>query len=567
MAQGAAAGGAQAHPARIEAGAALERVEGAVGVLVLRAAVLRGQGESPEVQARVNGSPFVLVLAEGLLDAAEEDGVSRGCGHERKQSGKDPVHLLLRGWDDRPIIGLLRRILRQKRVWESYRQTRVVLRIAGDGAGGYRIGMKGSPALSVVTRRAHLVTFLGALLACIAVVMWMVGPYLLSLFLGGTLAMLAYPAQQWLRARRWGARLAAAAVTALLVLLVIAPLTGFSILSVKQGIAIGRELAELKEFSPKALTAALSRRPFVRSVLGDPQRVAERLRGAIQAVGEVTHAAVLKLGKGVPEFLLQLVLALVAFFFFLLDGERFMDWLLGLGALDRNVQERLVEAFRDTAISSVLAGLAAAASQAVLISVGFLLLDVPGAFLAGGLTFIFAWIPLVGSAPASLAGMLYLYAQGSTIKLALMAALALAASVVDNLVRPMVLSGRAGMHPLVGFVGIISGIQMFGILGVFIGPILAAMLLSLLRIWPAIGGRIGIDSAASRAAVKAALGLALLVSPCSGWAAYQSKGFPPAHELFAPLLADSSDPHFAFSLGAEEQQRGIARVDLGDYLG
>ncbi|OGS56165.1 MAG: hypothetical protein A3J79_10115, partial [Elusimicrobia bacterium RIFOXYB2_FULL_62_6] len=92
-------------------------------------------------------------------------------------------------------------------------------------------------------------------------------------------------------------------------------------------------------------------------------------------------------------------------------------------------------------------------------------------------------------------------------------------------------------------------------------------LLSLLRIWPAIGGRIGIDSAASRAAVKAALGLALLVSPCSGWAAYQSKGFPPAHELFAPLLADSSDPHFAFSLGAEEQQRGIARVDLGDYLG
>ncbi len=44
-------------------------------------------------------------------------------------------------------------------------------------------------------------------------------------------------------------------------------------------------------------------------------------------------------------------------------------------------------------------------------------------------------------------------------------------------------------------------------------------------------------------------------------------GFPPAHELFAPLLADPTDPHFGFSLGVVAKQRGIARVDLGDYLG
>ena len=48
--------------------------------------------------------------------------------------------------------------------------------------------------------------------------------------------------------------------------------------------------------------------------------------------------------------------------------------------------------------------------------------------------------------------------------------------------------------PLVGLVAIISGIHMFGILGVFIGPILAAMLLSLLKTWPVIGGRFGMDS-------------------------------------------------------------------------
>jgi predicted PurR-regulated permease PerM len=190
---------------------------------------------------------------------------------------------------------------------------------------------------------------------------------------------------------------------------------------------------------------------------------------------------------------------MIAFFFFLLNGEQFIDWLLGLGVLDRNVQEKLVESFRDTTISAVLASLAAASSQAALIVIGFLVIDVPGAFLAGGLTFIFAWIPMLGTVPASLAGMIYLYvAQGSLLQMGLMAALALAAGVIDNLVRPVVLRGRADMHPLVGLIAVLSGIRMFGIQGVLIGPILAGMLLSLLRIWPAIRGRFGISHIAGR---------------------------------------------------------------------
>jgi len=344
-------------------------------------------------------------------------------------------------------------------------------------------------------RRAHLVTFLVTLLACVVTVFWMVGPYLLSLFMGGTLAMLTYPVYQWFRVRKCGPRLAAAAVTALLLLLVITPLTGFSVLAVKEGISIGQEMAGLKEFSPKALTVALSRWQLVRTVIGDPREVTAQLKSTIQAAGQFTSAAVLKLGEGAPEIILQIILAMIAFFFFLLDGKHFMEWTLGLGVLDRHVQEKLVDSFRDTTISAVLAGLAAAASQAVLIVIGFLVIGVPGAFLAGGLTFIFAWIPMLGTAPASLAGMLYLYVMhGSALQMALMVAMALAAGVIDNLVRPLVLKGRADMHPLVGLIAIIGGLQMFGIQGILIGPILAAMLLSLLKIWPVIRGRFGIGS-------------------------------------------------------------------------
>lgn len=346
------------------------------------------------------------------------------------------------------------------------------------------------------TRRAHLVAFLGALLACFGVVVWMVGPYLLSLFLGGTSAMVAHPVYRRFRARGWRPGVAAGAVTGLALLLVVAPLTAFAVRAARQGVSIGRELAELKEFSPKAITATVSRWPLVRSALGDPEMVDASLKRAVRAAGQFAIAAALQIGAGVPEFLLQLVLALFAFYFLLRDGEDLMSWLFGLGVFDRDVQDRLVESFRDTTISAVLAGLAAAVSQAALIVLGFLVLDVPGAFLAGGLTFLFAWIPMLGTVPATLAGLIYLYAQGAPVKIALMIGLGAAAGVVDNLIRPLVLKGRGDMHPLVGLVAIVGGVQMFGIMGVFIGPIMAAMLLALIRIWPVVAGRSGMAPAA-----------------------------------------------------------------------
>lgn len=348
--------------------------------------------------------------------------------------------------------------------------------------------MKGPAAEAMTARRAHLKTFVAALMACAGVVLWMVGPYVLPLYLGGTLAMVTYPAYLAFRSRRWGPRVAAGVVVAVTLLVAIVPLATLSILAVTQGITIGRELVELKDLSPESLRGAVDRRPLIRRFVGDPGQLAQRVRGWLREAGHVAGAGVLRLAKGIPDFLIQLTLALIAFYFLLVDGEKAKDWALSLGALDRDVQEQLFGSVRESTLSAVMAGLAAAVSQSTLITAAFLLLDVPGAFLAGGLTFVFSWIPLVGTGPAILAAAGYLFAQGSEGKLVVMLGLGFLASVVDSVVRPIVLKGRAGMHPLVGFVAIVSGIRMFGILGVFIGPILAAMMLSLFRMWPAIRG-------------------------------------------------------------------------------
>src|SRR5205823_4659048 len=96
----------------------------------------------------------------------------------------------------------------------------------------------------------------------------------------------------------------------------------------------------------------------------------------------------------------------------------------------------------------------------------FLILGIPEVFLAGGLTFLLSWLPMIGSAPMWLVGAIYLFAKSWTGKLVILLAFGLLTVVVDNIVRPMVLKGSAHMHPLISLVAILGGINMFGVFGV-----------------------------------------------------------------------------------------------------
>lgn len=330
----------------------------------------------------------------------------------------------------------------------------------------------------------HRTAFLAVSAACAAAMVWMTGPYLLSLYLGATLAVLGYPAYHWLHGKGWRPWASAAAVTAATLLLVFSPLVGLSMMAVTEGGKIVGEMARPEQSPAKALSEALGRRPELRRLVGDSRRLEERMNSALRAAGQAASAVVFRFAKEIPEFLLQVALAFLAFYFFLVDGPRVRDAALRLGALDHGVQGELMKTLRDSTVSTVMAGLVAALVQAGLILAAFLLLGVPGAFFAGGLTFLFAWIPLVGTAPATVAGAAYLFSQEAWGRLAAMGVLGLLASVADSIVRPYVLKGREGMHPLLGFVAVVGGIRVFGMLGVFIGPILASLLVSLARMWP-----------------------------------------------------------------------------------
>lgn len=342
------------------------------------------------------------------------------------------------------------------------------------------------------TKRAHFYAFMTALFLLSGMFLWMVGPYVLSLFFGGLLALLSSPLYERLRVRRAGPTTAAALTVFLVLALVLGPIAQFSYLAAKQGIEVGRQLSELKDFSPGKLMGSLGQTKLARG-LGDPAEVNARVKELLRSAGMTLTAAALSILKGVPQLVLQFLLALVAFFFLLMDGRAFVDFVLSRAAFERDVQKKLRETFAGMARSTVLAGFAAASAQAAIICLAYLALGIPGAFVAGAGTFFLSWLPVIGSLPAAAAGLGWLYSQDETGRMAVMLAFAAAAGGVDNLVRPLVLRGRSGLHPLIGLVAVVSAIDAFGVLGIFVGPLLAAVLISLLELWPDIASRYGVE--------------------------------------------------------------------------
>ena len=340
--------------------------------------------------------------------------------------------------------------------------------------------------------KTSLATFLLTMGVVFGLTFWMVESYLMALLTGGFMAVLARPFYLALR-RKLGTSLAAGLATTGLILLVIIPLAVFSILVARQAVMIGAWASQLQLTPIDDLLARLSEMWPLSIVVDSPDALKKLVLSQLNQWGASATKVMVELAKGLPDNVMQLVLSCLTCFFLLIDGRRLIHWLGSLIPLGSKIREKLAESFRNTAISVVWASMAAAGTQAVMMGIAFLLTGIPASALAAAATFIFAWIPLLGSVPVWLAGCVYLYAQGHVGSLIGLVILGGFTGVVDNVVRPLVLRGRGEMHPLVSLVAIFGGIKMFGIMGVFFGPILVACLLTLLHVWPTVARSEGLD--------------------------------------------------------------------------
>ena len=176
------------------------------------------------------------------------------------------------------------------------------------------------------------------------------------------------------------------------------------------------------------------------------------------------------------------VMMLFVLFFVLRDGPAMAQQVVSLLPIEGQRRTLLQRHLTDMTRAVFLGLGLTAVAQGVLLGVGFWIAGLPSPLVFGVLGVILALVPMVGPALLWIPGAIWLAARGESgyaIFLTLWGSIVV--GLVDNLLRPLLISGRAEVPTLAVFVGVIGGLAAFGFIGLFLGPIVLGLLIALFR--------------------------------------------------------------------------------------
>ena len=215
-------------------------------------------------------------------------------------------------------------------------------------------------------------------------------------------------------------------------------------------------------------------------------QIASRIGAQAQAIVAGTLAFTGTLAAGVVNFLMDYIIMIVVLFFLLRDSGYFAQSVRLISPLSDAEESRFVERFRVVTQATVVGNLATSAGQGILSGLTFLILGLPNPILWGALTALLSLVPVVGTALVWLPWTIYLFATGSMGRAAVFMILQIVlVGGIDNVLRPLLIEGRVKMHTLVVFFSILGGIGYFGILGIFIGPLVFAIAIAFVEFYGA----------------------------------------------------------------------------------
>ena len=183
------------------------------------------------------------------------------------------------------------------------------------------------------------------------------------------------------------------------------------------------------------------------------------------------------------EAALHFALMTFALFFFLKDGSQFLLRISKYAPLPQRHRERLTRQVKDIVISTIYGGIVVAIVQGIVGATAFALLSIHSPILWGLAISIASFLPLVGAAIVWVPAVLILFLKGFVLDGLILAVVgALGISMVDNVLRPILIQGRLRMPLLAIFFSVLGGIELFGLIGLVMGPLVLAIFISVVDI-------------------------------------------------------------------------------------
>ncbi len=312
------------------------------------------------------------------------------------------------------------------------------------------------------------------------------GPLAWALFIG----FLLQPAQarlaKWMRGR---ASISAFALTILVLLLFLGPLTALAIAFARQAAELAGRLQIWMGQQPSATLSNLDQMPVIGPMLEWlDQNVqistthvqawlvegSKRLFEQLASLGGVAFL-------GAVGTVLSFTVMLFALFFIIRDGRaiaRLGATLVPLAAERRDeLGERMAEVTRAVVRGTVLTSIV----QGFLLGLAFGVVRLPAPVVFGVMGAVLSVVPFGGTALVWVPAVVILAIQGSYMRAGILLAFGIVVSTVDNFLKPILISGQSPLPTLAVFIGVLGGLAAFGLIGLFLGPVVIALVLALME--------------------------------------------------------------------------------------
>lgn len=285
--------------------------------------------------------------------------------------------------------------------------------------------------------------------------------------------------------RAVGGRQSLGAVLSLLAvtLLVIVPLVGVGAAVTAEATTLYRRIAsgEIDVTAPVHTAEQWLPRvgDFLESFQIDLDRVREGLETAAVSVSQFVASQAIVLGQSALNVLILFILTLYLLFFFFRDGERIIEALIRAMPLGDPRERRLFSRFAQVARATVKGTLVVGIVQGTLGGLAFWVLGLSGPVLWGVVMTVLSLLPAVGSVLVWGPAAIYLLATGSVVKgIILMILGGLLIGTIDNVLRPLLVGRDTHMPDYLILLSTLGGLVLFGLTGFVIGPLIAALFIT-----------------------------------------------------------------------------------------
>lgn len=333
--------------------------------------------------------------------------------------------------------------------------------------------------------------FFYIILAAVALLLWIVfKPFVIVTVTGVFVAVLALPIDRFWE-RLFPNRLAAFFTMFTLFLIIFLPLfgIGFALFNDAEDLAQSIQSGDAERWLDEQLD-----NPVVQDALDVfyPDQTPEERNATIekgaQEVQSFLFRQLTEFGKSLvellPRFFIGLTVILFVVYYVLTDGHRLVGYFRRVSPLPPGQFDFLVKEAHNGLHAVFVGQILTSVIQGAIGGIGFLIAGLPAPVLWASVMAVLSLLPVIGAFVVWIPAAIFLLVTGEIWQgVFLLIWGFVVVSQVDNFVRPRLIGNRAKIHPIFVLIGVLGGVAAFGFIGLFLGPLLVGVAISVLKVW------------------------------------------------------------------------------------